>query len=141
MSSPTTSSSSAVGPVVGRHCAAAQNTLSSTSGTHKIRSLNARSASMSHWSTSPASHRVSFADRSLCSAITSVIESMPLMLVAWRSRPGHHVGLEGCGGPVAEWTVAPPGADRREETHMGKTGRKRRARRKGKANHGKRPNA
>ena len=28
-----------------------------------------------------------------------------------------------------------------EETRMGKTGRKRRARRKNKANHGKRPNA
>ena len=42
---------------------------------------------------------------------------------------------------VAEWSLAPPGANRREEIPMGKTGRKRRARRKNKANHGKRPNA
>lgn len=50
-------------------------------------------------------------------------------------------GLERTGGPMAEWGVAPSGADRREEIPMGKTGRKRRARRKNKANHGKRPNA
>jgi len=42
---------------------------------------------------------------------------------------------------VAEWSLAPPGANRREEIPMGKTGRKRRARKKNKANHGKRPNA
>ena len=40
--------------------------------------------------------------------------------------------------------VAPPhqgGADSFEEDHMGKTGRKRRSRKKKGANHGKRPNA
>ena len=38
---------------------------------------------------------------------------------------------------LAQWAVA----SQEKETLMGKTGRKRRARRKSKANHGKRPNA
>jgi hypothetical protein len=42
---------------------------------------------------------------------------------------------------MAEWTVAPPGAPTQRRSIMGKTGRKRRARKKTKANHGKRPNA
>jgi len=43
---------------------------------------------------------------------------------------------------LAEWAFAPVGADdnQGEETAMGKGGRKRRARKKNAANHGKRPN-
>nr|WP_316667608.1 hypothetical protein [uncultured Propionibacterium sp.] len=37
--------------------------------------------------------------------------------------------------------AGPPGSALRREVDMGKTGRKRRARRKNGANHGKRPNA
>jgi hypothetical protein len=40
---------------------------------------------------------------------------------------------------MREWTAAPPKAF--EEHPMGKTGRKRRGRKKKNANHGKRPNA
>lgn len=42
---------------------------------------------------------------------------------------------------MAEWGPAPPGAPTLRRSIMGKTGRKRRARKKNKANHGKRPNA
>ena len=43
---------------------------------------------------------------------------------------------------LAEWVFVPSGANdfQHEETAMGKGGRKRRARRKNAANHGKRPN-
>lgn len=41
------------------------------------------------------------------------------------------------GGYLADWHLSPV----LRRTIMGKTGRKRRARRKNKANHGKRPNA
>lgn len=37
--------------------------------------------------------------------------------------------------------MGPPQSQNHEEIPMGKTGRKRRARRKNKANHGKRPNS
>ena len=42
-------------------------------------------------------------------------------------------------GPI--WQNEASCKNQDEETRMGKTGRKRRARRKNKANHGKRPNA
>ena len=42
--------------------------------------------------------------------------------------------------PTATWWPSPFGADDQEDT-MGKTGRKRRGRKKKAANHGKRPNA
>lgn len=44
-------------------------------------------------------------------------------------------------GTLRDWPSALAGHTRFEEDTMGKTGRKRRARKKNKANHGKRPNA
>ncbi len=55
---------------------------------------------------------------------------------------GRHPISAGRAG-LRDWALAPDRAShvRSEETPMGKTGRKRRARKKKGANHGKRPNA
>jgi len=49
--------------------------------------------------------------------------------------------LDAPGAGVAEWELAPLRDDNTTGEVMAKGGRKRRARRKNKANHGKRPNA
>src|SRR5450756_2184344 len=94
MSSPTTSSSSAVGPVAGRTCAAAQNSLSSVAGTQQMRSEKLRSASRCHSLTMSLRIATSSAPRSVWSATTWAKDSMSLTVPSrgwWlRRRPWHN---------------------------------------------------
>ncbi len=67
--------------MVGRTWAAAQKTLSSASGTQRIRSANARSASSDHSSTSSLSQFRSSSARTQCSRITCSIVCMTATLL------------------------------------------------------------
>ena len=62
---PTMSSTYAVGPVVGRICAAAQNPLPSRSGSHSTRSAKDRSAMICQSAMSSWSHATSAGSRSV----------------------------------------------------------------------------